>query len=42
MLLVGYMDKRFGCEWELKRFTQQADQKCRDVKLDNAENEPSN
>ena len=34
------MDKRFGCEWELKKFIQKANEKCRDVKLDNAENEP--
>ena len=40
ILYIGYMDKRYGGEWELKKFIQKANQKCRDVKLDNVENEP--
>ena len=35
------MDKQFGSEWELK-FIQKANQKCRDVKVDNIESEPNN
>ena len=28
----GYMDQRYGNEWDMKTFTQKANQKCRDAK----------
>ena len=28
----GYMNQRYGNDWDMKTFTQKANQKCRDAK----------
>ena len=30
--LLGFLDKRYGDQWELKTLTAKANQKCRDAK----------